>query len=354
MGASLGVPGLVLKAIQDRLRADCFLQSLISGKEGGAMNSSRCKTLRLLLVLFATVWLTLALLEGYAEARAGGGRSGGSRGSRSYQAPARPSQPTQPTQPRRESASPAQQPSPVTPQPGGFMRGLAGGLLGGFLGAMLFSSFAEGGWGGFGGSGFGLIEILLLAGLGYLIFRMIRRPAPATGYGARQYQSTGYSSPYERMPAAEPPAVDEPNFSSIRMLDPGFKPEQFIRSAQDIFFKAQAAWSRQETATLASLCGPVLARAWGQELIELRARGQSNHIENIALRATEITEVWTEQGQDYITVRFEATLLDYTVNEKSGLVVTGSRSEPVAFEEFWTFSRPVGPSTWKLTAIQQA
>ena len=74
---------------------------------------------------------------------------------------------------------------------------------------------------------------------------------------------------------------------------------------------------------------------------------------NIALRATEITEAWTEQGQDYITVRLEANLLDYTVDEKNGMVVTGNKSEPVEFAEYWTFARSVGPNPWRLTAIQQ-
>jgi predicted lipid-binding transport protein (Tim44 family) len=46
--------------------------------------------------------------------------------------------------------------------------------------------------------------------------------------------------------------------------------------------------------------------------------------------------------------------LDYTVDEKSGATVAGSDSEPVEFEEFWTFSRPVGPNPWKLAAVQQA
>jgi predicted lipid-binding transport protein (Tim44 family) len=72
------------------------------------------------------------------------------------------------------------------------------------------------------------------------------------------------------------------------------------------------------------------------------------------LRDSEITEVWTESGEDFITVRLHANLLDFTVDEKSGKVVNGSDSDPVEFEEFWTFSRPVGPNGWKLTAVQQA
>jgi len=63
--------------------------------------------------LFVLVGLSQILLEGYADARAGGGRSGGFRGSRSYSSPARP---TNPTQPRREATPAAQQQSPMAPQ----------------------------------------------------------------------------------------------------------------------------------------------------------------------------------------------------------------------------------------------
>ena len=81
---------------------------------------------------------------------------------------------------------------------------------------------------------------------------------------------------------------------------------------------------------------------------QLRARNQQNRMENIALRESEITEVWTENGEDFITVRLHANLLDYTVDAKTGAVISGSNSEPIEFGEYWTFNRPVGPKLGSL------
>ena len=304
--------------------------------------------------LFAFVWLSQVALESIVEARAGGGSSGGFRGSRSYSAPARPTQPTSPSEPRREATPPPQQPSPFAPQSGGFMRGLGTAVLGGFLGSMLFSGLANAGFGGFGGSGFGMMEILLFAGLGYFIYRKFRSPAVAGGYGTMPYQNTRDYSP-QYTPVQEAPAINNDiDYRSLSMMDRSFDPDRFLKTAQDIFFKVQGAWNKQDTTALRSLCGSELMQTWEQELNSLRARGQLNKMENIALRESEITEAWTENGQDYITVRLHANLLDYTVDQKSGNVVSGSNAEPIEFEEYWTFSRPVGPNLWKLTAVQQA
>jgi predicted lipid-binding transport protein (Tim44 family) len=316
--------------------------------------------------LFAIVGLSQIALEMNADARAGGGRSGGFRGSRSYQAPSRPSQPAQQ---RRDATPPPQQPGQMA-QSGGFMRGLGTAVLGGFLGSMLFSGLANaggfGGIGGLGGSGFGLFEILLVAGIGYFLYRKFRSPAAAaTGYGTMQYQNpssqpqTSYQRGYdyrapESGPVQEIPSDNMVDYRSLTMMDRSFEPNQFLKTAQDTFFKVQGAWNKQDTATLNRLCGSELMQSWQEELSRLSARGQQNRMENIALSSSEITEAWTESGQDFITVRLNANLLDYTVDRNSGAVVSGSDAEPIQFEEYWTFSRPVGPNAWKLTAVQQA
>lgn len=319
------------------------------------MATSKRKIALMAVSFLALIGLSQIVLENYVDARAGGGRSGGFRGSRSYQAPTRPSQPSQP---RREAMPPPQQPGQMAPQSGGFMRSFGTAMLGGFLGSMLFSGLAHGGFGGLGGfgsTGIGLIEILLFAGFGYFLYRKFFGPAAAaTGYGTMPYQNTRDYSP-QYTPVQEAPAINNDiDYRSLTMMDRSFDPNQFLKSAQDIFFKVQGAWNKQDTTALRSLCGSELMQTWEEELNDLRARGQQNKMENIALRESEITEAWTENGQDYITVRLHANLLDYTVDQKNGNVVSGNNSEPIEFEEYWTFSRPVGPNQWKLTAVQQA
>ena len=315
------------------------------------MAISKLRIILLAVSVFAVLGLSQIVLESHADARAGGGSSGGFRGSRSYQSPTRPAQPSQP---RREATPPPQQPAPLAPQPGGFMRGLGTAILGGFLGSMLFSGIANaGGLGGLGGSGFGMMEVLLLGGLAYFLYRKFRSPAVASGFGTMQYQN---SQPYTQYTTSQeaPVANNDIDYRSLMLMDRSFDPDRFLKTAQDLFFRVQGAWNKQDTTVLSSLCGTELMQNWQQELSQQRARGQQNRMENIALQESEVSEAWTENGADFITVRLHANLLDYTVDTKTGDVVSGSNSDPIKFEEYWTFTRPVGPNTWKLSAVQQA
>jgi predicted lipid-binding transport protein (Tim44 family) len=107
-------------------------------------------------------------------------------------------------------------------------------------------------------------------------------------------------------------------------------------------------------APVRDLLTPEICEAMQKDCERMRAERHIDRMENIAVRSAEITEAWQESGRDYITVHFLASMLDYTVDERTNDVIKGSRHDPVKFEEFWTFVRPVGPNPWRLSAIQQA
>jgi predicted lipid-binding transport protein (Tim44 family) len=228
---------------------------------------------------------------------------------------------------------------------GGLAGGLAGFALGGLLGSLLF--------GGLGG-GVGVLDLLVLAGLGYLGFLMLRRrPQPALAGPAGQAPAPVDARPAAAAVAVAPPSDLARGIGHIRQMDAGFDPGDLARSASQIFFRIQSAWSAGDLGPVSELLGPELRAALEADLARLRAQGRVNRIENMLIEEAEVVEAWQESGQDFATVRFRASLLDYTLEESGGRVVEGSRTEPVRFEEDWTFTRPVGPSPWRLSAVTQ-
>lgn len=299
-----------------------------------------------IIAVVAIVLLLGAVIAEESFARAGGSRSIGSRGTRSYA----PSRSYQSPQPAPQQPAPGQPgPSPYQPQ-GGFLRSMAGGLVGGMLGGMLFRGLFGGGMGG----GFGLLDILLVAGIGYMIFRLLRGRAQRSAQSDQPYQPQDYT-PREKVTQLYPSGGDEraTGLGYIRQMDSTFDETRFKDGVMDIFFKVQSAWMNRDLAPVAGLLTDEVQRIFQDDINRLLRDRQINRLENIAVRSVDITEAWQEAGQDYITTLVYANLLDYTVDDASGQVVAGSKTDPVKFEEFWTFTRPVGNNAWRLSAIHQ-
>lgn len=292
-----------------------------------------------------------------AYARVGGSRSFGSRGSRSYSSPGSPS--ASPSSPSRQTGLAPSAPAPS--QSGGFLRGMAGGLVGGMIGGMLFRSLGFGGDGGMGGGGIGLFEIILIAGILYGIWWYIKkkRRDKETMAGLASYRTTEMPEPQH---AAFEPTYGQQTAESgiedgigyIRQMDNSFNEQKFKDQAMDAFFKIQGAWVNRDMSVIRSMFTDEMYGIIQGDADDLKKKKQINRLENIAVRSVDLVEVWQEAGNDFITVRLYADLLDYTTDEMTGSVVSGSKTDPVKFEEFWTFTRPVGNNPWQLSAINQA
>jgi len=316
-----------------------------------------------LLAAFAT--LSLALGPAIAEARPGGGFSSGSRGSRSYSAP--PSSNTAPggATPFQRSEAPRQAPGMAqpgyAPRPtpsyttpnrggmfgGGFMSGMMGGLLGAGIAGMLFGHGAFGGMsGGAGFLGF-LLQIALIAGLVWMVVRMLRNRRAATpamaggapGAYAREMQpgpmGGGMAGAGTRRPAARDLQVGAGDFAAF----------------ESTLTRINQTWSRRDMAGLQRLTTPEMARYFEGDLRDLNARGWTNETRDVRLEAGDLSEAWSEDGLDFATVAMRFSLVDVT-RDGGGRVVEGDETARQTVTEVWTFARRPG-SPWLLSAIQQ-
>jgi predicted lipid-binding transport protein (Tim44 family) len=312
------------------------------------MQSLMKKIFPIVVVFLAFSLIDAGIITDSAEARS---RSGGKSFS---SAPRRA--PSQGVQPGMQQG--------VRPQNGSFSRGLMGGLLGGALGGMLFGSMFGG-----SGSGMGLLPILLLAGIAYFLYKKMSgssrsgsswsgnfsgAPPSPPSYGSGGSGGTGgFQTP---MPTPPPPpgsAADiEQGLAEIRRTDRNFDAKHFTEVASDVFFQVQAGWMRRDLPSYRHLLGDQLAAEYEEQFNEMRRLGQINKLESIAIRKIEISDAGSDGREDFVTVLFLANLLDYTVDEKTNAVVSGSMTTPVKFEEEWTWARPVGTENWRLEGIK--
>jgi predicted lipid-binding transport protein (Tim44 family) len=340
-------------------------------------------TARSAIAVAAAIMIAVAPTMSFAKAgsKSSGGMNAGSRGSQTYTAP--PSTGAQRAQPieRSTTQTPAAAPTragaagaPAAAGVGGwaqrnpFLAGIAGGFIGAGIGSLLFGGGLGLSGGGFAGMLGMLFQILLLGGLAYLAFRLVKRlmggPAPATmttPEGATFRTSGGQPDDrYGQTPAGAAPgsplSVGAAPFG-FGGGAPALTPISVADSDLDVFtgilLEVQAAWTAGDVAKLRALATPEMVSYFSEALSDNATRGVANQVENITLLKGDVNESWTEDGRDYVTATLTWSASDYDVKlDQPSVVVKGDKTQTIESTEVWTFMRGKG-GRWLLSAIQQ-
>jgi predicted lipid-binding transport protein (Tim44 family) len=316
------------------------------------------KLLRPLFALFAVAAVfTMVIADADARPRS----SMGSRGSKTFSAP--PSTATAPnaaapinrtmTQPGTPGVAGAPGARPPVAQPGGFGRGLLGGLAGGLLGAgligMLMGNGFMGGLAGFASIMGLLLQVALIGGIGFLLFRWWqRRSQPQAAYAGMPRQMA--DEPQQRSalggfggfgggaaaPAVEPIEIKGEDFDTFERL----------------LGEIQTAYGREDLAALRSHLTPEMLSYYAEELSENASRGVVNQISDVKLLQGDLAEAWHEGDKEYASVAMRYALVDRYVDRATGKAADGTDA-PQEATEVWTFTRARG-GNWLLSAIQQS
>jgi predicted lipid-binding transport protein (Tim44 family) len=305
------------------------------------------------LITLGAIATALVLVSADAQARVGGGFSGGSRGTRTFSAP--PATPTAP------SAAPIQrsitQPGSAAPigqtgmRPGLFGGGLFGGLAAGFLGAGLFGLlFGHGFFGGMAGFA-SIIGLLLQVVLVVIVARLVfawwqRRNMPAPAYAAA-HPVTGHSfgGLGGMLGGANVPPVGDPLAIDKLAID-----KSDYDAFERLLGEIQAAYSTEDLAALRAQVTPEMLSYFSEQLAENASRGLINRVTDVKLLRGDLAEAWREGSTDYATVAMHFALNDSMVERATGQTVEGGEASEVT--ELWTFMRARG-GNWLLSAIQQ-
>ncbi|NDY55607.1 Tim44 domain-containing protein [Desulfovibrio sulfodismutans] len=296
--------------------------------------------------------LLLAAVDMAEARRVGGGKSFGSRDtySRPYDKPAAPNRNTTNMDQQPAPANPGSQTAPGAPaaRPGMFggMGGMFGGLLmGGLIGSMLSG-------GGLGG-GFGILEMLLLFGGVYLLFRLFagRKAAPTrqTASGGERFAyatGPGGAPDTDRTPDgwgalhATPPDQDRSDAASRPVMPAGLDEAEFLAGVKALYARLQASWDRRDLDDIRQFTSPEVFSEIARQAEEDPTPGRTD----ILMVEARVLEAASHGGQTVITVFFDVLLRE-----------DQSAGNPGQVREVWRISRDekAARPSWTLEGIQQ-
>lgn len=310
----------------------------------------------------ATLLFSLTIsLAGISDAQAKRFGSGGSFGSRSvYSTPYRRSTTNLPSRSAKQQQ--AYQKNQAVKQNlsrrGGLMGMLGALAIGGLLGSLFFGGAFQ---------GFNFLDILILGGIAYMLYRMFvaksaQRQTPA--YQRNNYREDYMQTPpdYEggnRQPPGQSAGFDtdllfgknraktdqtydnlqqDAMFESVPMPT-GFDETEFLAGAKIAFQQLQHAWDNRDLAQIRGLSTDKVFAEIKQQLEESATFNQTDVL-NLKADLLEVRELDTELEA---TVLFDALLLEHP------------KQQPEQIQEIWHFIRPVNSlqPTWFLDGIQQ-
>jgi len=294
-----------------------------------------------LMILSIMVCLLYTWNETAEARRFGGSRSFGSKPAYKRSAPA-PAKTPAPTQVAPGRTAPGQKPVAGAASPlgrfGGIGGMMGGMLMGGLIGSMLFG----GGAGGVGG-GPGLLDILLIGGGLYFLFRFLRARKMAMASQSASPSAAG-PIPYERGAAQGWGAVgyagtESPVEAEQAAYPPGFNAEEFLKGANIMYTRLQAAWDKRDLSDIRQFTTPEVFSEIEGQAKEDPAPGKTE----LLLVTPQIIEVREIDGQTVATVLFDVMMREDGDNLAKQV------------RELWHFGRDTDKldTFWMLEGIQQ-
>lgn len=350
------------------------------------------RLLRLSGVLGAIAAGFLLIAPDFADAKLGKGGGFGSRGSKSQMAPPATQTAPRTAAPITNSAAPraampansamaanATRPGMLgSMSKGGFMAGLLGA---GALGLLLGYGLA-GGLGGIGAILGLMLQIALFAGLAMLLFMWWQRRKQQNdpAYAARNAGPMGQGPQASGLPGGPQPGFDRAGapsglgamgmgagvaggaFGAQAQQQPAenvpTRPLSLVAEDFQSFEKLLAdiheAFAREDHTALRRLCTEEMADYFTQDIAENVRNNRAVRLSDVRLEQGDLAEAWKEPDAEYATVAMRFSMIEQSIDRKSGRVIDGNGHDRSEVTEIWTFVRKPGggQQDWTLSAIQ--
>jgi len=140
---------------------------------------------------------------------------------------------------------------------------------------------------------------------------------------------------------------------SYSRLDPNFDPAELSQKLSNWYVQMQNCWTAGDLTPLRPCFTDALYSQFDRQLDGMKQQDLVNYVERISVLGVDLRGYQQRGGEDHIIAQIRTRIVDYTVNKKTGEVVSGSRTAEKFMTYEWDLTRPSGKITPEGDGLQK-
>ncbi|MGN0978850.1 MAG: TIM44-like domain-containing protein [Candidatus Avoscillospira sp.] len=132
---------------------------------------------------------------------------------------------------------------------------------------------------------------------------------------------------------------------SYHRLDPGFREDDLTAKISNLYVQMQNAWTQKDITVIRPHCTDHFYTQMERQLEQKRQQHETNYVERIAVLGVTLDGFTQTGGNDVIYATVRTRIIDYTLNDDTGKLVSGSRTQEKFMTYEWELVRQSGVTT---------
>lgn len=142
------------------------------------------------------------------------------------------------------------------------------------------------------------------------------------------------------------------DIASYTEVDPDFDVQALSEKLANLYVQMQQAWTAKDIESVRPFFTDAFFAQMQNQLNQLIREHRTNYVESIAVLSVEPKTWYQEKEFDHIEVRLTARITDYTLDDDTKQLVSGSRDAEKFMVYQWDLSRKTGVRTEKIPKMR--
>ena len=163
-----------------------------------------------------------------------------------------------------------------------------------------------------------------------------RRVATATTGGAAPVPATGPCKP----------------MNQYKELDDQFDQAELQEKISNLYVQMQNCWQDKNLESLRPYFTDALFNQMNRSVETMKKLGQTNYVQRIAVLGVQLQGWYQEEGEDHILAVVRTRIVDFTLDDNSGKLISGDRTKEKFMTYQWDLCRATGAKTKQVEGIE--